>query len=30
MTQTVLTDDGVPIEYKVYGTGPLTLLFLHG
>jgi non-heme chloroperoxidase len=30
MTQTVLTDDGVAIEYKVYGTGPLALLFLHG
>lgn len=30
MTQRVLTDDGVPIEYKIYGTGPLTLLFLHG
>lgn len=30
MTQTALTDDGVAIEYKVYGTGPLALLFLHG
>jgi non-heme chloroperoxidase len=30
MTQTTPTDDGVAIEYKVYGTGPLTLLFLHG
>lgn len=30
MSQVVLTDDGVPIEYQVYGHGPLTLLFLHG
>ena len=29
MTET-RTDDGVAIEYKVYGEGPLTLLFLHG
>ena len=30
MTQNIRTDDGVMIEYKVYGPGPLTLLFLHG
>jgi len=30
MTQTVRTDDGVAIEYEVYGSGPLALLFLHG
>ena len=30
MTQTIRTDDGVAIEYNVYGSGPLTLLFLHG
>ena len=24
------TDDGVAIEYEVYGSGSLTLLFLHG
>jgi pimeloyl-ACP methyl ester carboxylesterase len=30
MTQTVRTDDGIAIEYDVYGHGPLTLLFLHG
>ncbi len=26
----VRTDDGVTIEYSVHGSGPLTLLFLHG
>lgn len=30
MTEHVRTDDGVTIEYKVHGSGPLTLLFLHG
>jgi pimeloyl-ACP methyl ester carboxylesterase len=30
MMKTVNTDDGVAIEYEVYGRGPLTLLFLHG
>jgi pimeloyl-ACP methyl ester carboxylesterase len=30
MMKTVNTDDGVAIEYQVYGRGPLTLLFLHG
>lgn len=30
MMNTVTTDDGVAIEYQVYGRGPLTLLFLHG
>ena len=30
MTQNIRTDDGVTIEYEVYGSGPLTLLFLHG
>ena len=30
MTRTVDTDDGIAIEYEVYGTGQLTLLFLHG
>ncbi len=30
MTQHVRTDDGVTIEYDVLGSGPLTLLFLHG
>jgi len=30
MTQTVRTDDGIAIEYKTYGSGPLTALFLHG
>jgi pimeloyl-ACP methyl ester carboxylesterase len=30
MTQTVRTDDGIAIEYNLYGSGPLTLLFLHG
>ena len=30
MTQNIRTDDGVTIEYSVYGSGPLTLLFLHG
>ena len=30
MTENIRTDDGVSIEYKVYGAGPLTLLFLHG
>jgi non-heme chloroperoxidase len=30
MKQTVLTDDGVNIEYEIYGSGPLTVLFQHG
>ena len=30
MKQTVRTDDGVAIEYSSYGSGPLTLVFLHG
>jgi pimeloyl-ACP methyl ester carboxylesterase len=30
MTQTVQTDDGIAIEFNVYGSGPLTLVFLHG
>ena len=30
MTRTVDTDDGIAIEYEVYGTGQLSLLFLHG
>jgi non-heme chloroperoxidase len=30
MTRTMRTDDGVTIEYTVHGSGPLTLLFLHG
>lgn len=30
MKQTVRTDDGVDIEYEVYGLGPLTLFFQHG
>jgi pimeloyl-ACP methyl ester carboxylesterase len=30
MTMTVRTDDGIAIEYQIYGRGPLTLLFLHG
>jgi pimeloyl-ACP methyl ester carboxylesterase len=30
MAQTVRTDDGIAIEYKTYGSGPLTALFLHG
>ena len=30
MTQHVRTDDGVTLEYNVHGSGPLTLLFLHG
>ena len=30
MTQTVRTDDGIAIEFNVYGSGPLTLVFLHG
>jgi pimeloyl-ACP methyl ester carboxylesterase len=30
MTQTVRTDDGIAIEFNLYGSGPLTLLFLHG
>ncbi len=30
MTQNIRTDDGVTIEYNVYGSGPLTSLFLHG
>jgi pimeloyl-ACP methyl ester carboxylesterase len=29
-TQTVRTDDGVSIAYRVVGTGPLTVLFIHG
>jgi len=29
MSETVRTDDGIAIEYKVYGEGPLTVLFLH-
>src|SRR5215472_10730735 len=29
-SKTVRTDDAVAIEYKVYGDGPLPLLFLHG
>jgi len=30
MKQTVRTDDGVDIEYQVYGSGPITLFFQHG
>jgi non-heme chloroperoxidase len=30
MTQTVRTDDGIAIEFNAYGSGSLTLLFLHG
>jgi pimeloyl-ACP methyl ester carboxylesterase len=30
MTRHVRTDDGVAIEFNVYGSGPLTLFFLHG
>jgi pimeloyl-ACP methyl ester carboxylesterase len=30
MTEHIRTDDGVTIEYEVSGSGPLTLLFLHG
>ena len=30
MTQVVHTDDGIAIEYKVYGSGSHTVLFLHG
>ena len=30
MTQNIRTDDGVTIEYNIYGSGPLTSLFLHG
>jgi pimeloyl-ACP methyl ester carboxylesterase len=30
MTLTTRTDDDVDIEYTVHGSGPLTLLFLHG
>jgi pimeloyl-ACP methyl ester carboxylesterase len=30
MKRTARTDDGVNIEYRVYGSGPLTLLFQHG
>jgi pimeloyl-ACP methyl ester carboxylesterase len=30
MTRTVRTDDGVAIEFESYGSGPRTLLFLHG
>jgi pimeloyl-ACP methyl ester carboxylesterase len=30
MTQEVRTDDGIAIEFNTYGSGPLTLLFLHG
>jgi pimeloyl-ACP methyl ester carboxylesterase len=30
MKRTALTDDGVRIEYEVYGSGPLTLFFQHG
>src|ERR1700688_1543507 len=30
MTMKVRTDDGIAIEYQIYGRGPLTLLFLHG
>jgi pimeloyl-ACP methyl ester carboxylesterase len=29
-TRTVLTDDGVSIAYRVVGTGPRNVLFLHG
>ena len=30
MKQTVRTDDGVDIEYEVYGLGQRTLFFQHG
>jgi non-heme chloroperoxidase len=30
MKRTAKTDDGVQIEYEVYGSGPLTLFFQHG
>ena len=30
MTSVAHTDDGIAIEYEVAGSGPLTLLFLHG
>src|SRR5258708_3656918 len=30
MTQTVRADDGISIEFNSYGSGPLTVLFLHG
>jgi non-heme chloroperoxidase len=30
MTHNIRTDDGITIEYDVYGSGPLNLLFLHG
>jgi non-heme chloroperoxidase len=30
MFQTVRTDDGISIEYRTCGSGPLTALFLHG
>jgi non-heme chloroperoxidase len=30
MTQSVRTDDGIAIEFNLYGSGPLALLFLHG
>jgi pimeloyl-ACP methyl ester carboxylesterase len=30
MTNTVRTDDGIAIEFNVYGSGPLALIFLHG
>ncbi|HEY3061391.1 MAG TPA: alpha/beta hydrolase [Chloroflexota bacterium] len=29
-TRTVLTDDGVSIAYRVVGTGPRNVMFLHG
>src|SRR6266851_7922423 len=29
-TRTVLTTDGVSIAYRVIGTGPRTVMFLHG
>lgn len=30
MTSFVRTDDGIDIEYEVFGAGPLTLFFQHG
>ena len=30
LMESVLTDDGVRIEYEVHGSGPLPILFLHG
>jgi pimeloyl-ACP methyl ester carboxylesterase len=30
MTQVVHSDDGIAIEYKVYGSGSQAVLFLHG